>query len=122
MMMTATSYFTLLLSSLLLVSQVLHGSFPFFSSPKSLFPNPLDPPHLCLPSEKSRPLRDINQTLHNKLEQAHTITSRLDKATQWEERDPTREQQSQGQPPPSSLTPSTTIRNPTRTPSYSAIT
>lgn len=37
-----------------------------------------------LPSEKSRPPRDINQTRHNKLQSdhAHTIASRLDKATQ----------------------------------------
>lgn len=60
--------------------------FPLLPLPQvssSTSPFPQIQTSICLPSEKSRPPRDIDQTRHSKLfDQAHTNTLRLNKATQ----------------------------------------
>jgi hypothetical protein len=70
-----------------------------------------------LPSDKSKPPRDINQTWHNKLQedQAHTITLRLDEATGRRRSSPQAGKKSE-------TVSALTVRSPTRTPNYLAIT
>lgn len=67
----------------------------FLPSPLSFRSTPPPPP-----SQKSRPPRDINQTVQQAtIRQAHTITSRLTEATQLKEKGPKSRQKSQRLPP-----------------------
>lgn len=76
----------------ILLSHILHfnHSLPFlYSCYLSQCPSLPDSMILQLPSEKTRPLRDINQAWHNNLEQdqIETLISRLDEENQQQKKD-----------------------------------